>query len=400
MPHSRSSSFQPFPLRGVTMPNQSSSQTIRLARRGGFTLVEILVVIVIIGILAAIAIPAVNQAVTRGKNAAMKLEVNGLDQAVNQYNDRYGDFPPDFSSFAIVQSHYRKAFPRIGLNDSRLLFFLLHDSGIFQAARMDRAEALVWALNGFSDNVQRPFTGPGGPLVWVGDGSNNYTDASVTDAERQDPTNFQISNDHPNALFEFDPGRLTISEVDASAPLTGSNRYGSTDEPMPAERDLFPTYLSNDEKGPYVYFDARTYDVFDPVINDFNGYGSTDFGFVRPYRSTQVINNTTGTEYANAAAASDAYQFMLADSFQIVAPGLDGIFGSFPSTASNAPIYFIYPTGQAIALEGGSGNRNPGDLLVNEVRGYQEASAFGGVDNFQRDNITNFSNAVIADEVE
>lgn len=371
--------------------------------RRGFTLVEILVVIVIIGILAAIAIPAISIAVTRAKTAAMKLELTGIDAAVEKYQEQFGDFPPDFSDYGVVLRHYRRIFPRMSNNDQMLLFNLLHDgAGVFQAAQMDRAEALVWTLNGYSDNPQRPFTGPGGPLVWVGDGTTNYTDTSVTDAERQTPVNFQISNDHPNALYEFTPDLLTVSTVNASLPLTGANRYVSTDD-----GDLFPTYQVDLEKGPFVYFDARTYDVFDQNVNlgagDFNGYGSTTFGFVRPYRSNDVINNTGGA-YTTLAEASRAWAFMNPESFQVVAPGIDGNFGVVDSAdvngGTNLPIYFVYPTGQAIALQAGSGITTPGDLLVNEVSGYQEATAFGGRENPQLDNVTNFSDAAIGDEVQ
>ena len=40
------------------------------------------------------------------------------------------------------------------------------------------------------------------------------------------------------------------------------------------------------------------------------------------------------------------------------------------------------------------------DLLVNEVKGYQESTAFGGVENPQLDNVSSFSNSAFGDEVE
>ena len=109
-----------------TFPRPSVPRTPRRDANAGFTLVEILVVIVIIGILAAVAIPAVNIAVTRAKTAAMKLEVTGVDSAVSQYQEKYGDYPPDFSNYNVVLRHYRKLFPRMSANDSTLLFNLLH----------------------------------------------------------------------------------------------------------------------------------------------------------------------------------------------------------------------------------------------------------------------------------
>ena len=159
------------------------------------------------------------------------------------------------------------------------------------------------------------------------------------------------------------PMRSTISilaaspfqTVNASSPLTLGNKYVSTDD-----GDLFPSYASAVGKAPFVYFDSRTYDQFDAVIGDFNGYASVtspNFGAVRPYRSTNIVNNTGGA-YASAIAASAAWEFMKPDSFQIAAPGLDGNFGNVASfdvdgDGTADPIYFVYPSGQAIGLFGG-----------------------------------------------
>ena len=80
-------------------------------RNDGFTLVEVLVVIVIIGILSAIAIPAITNAIATGKTTKMRMEISALEQAIERYRDKYGDYPPDFSNWTVVERHYRKAFP-------------------------------------------------------------------------------------------------------------------------------------------------------------------------------------------------------------------------------------------------------------------------------------------------
>ena len=367
-------------------------------RRPAFTLVEVLTVIIIISILAALATVGIGRARQAANTTAIRMEINSLSQAIVRYQEKHGDYPPDFSSWDVVNKHYRKAFPRVSDNDATLLFNMLHSGGVYQAAALDRAEVLVWTLGGYSSNIQRPFTGPGGPLVWVGDGTNEYSDGAVTDLDRQNPANFQINSDRINSFFDFDATRLNYTEIDASSLMTGANRYLSRDD-----GDLFLTYAARQDGAPYVYFDARTYGHFDPTIADFNGYADPagNFGVVRPYLSDQAVNNTTGANYVDLPAAMDAWRFVNDDSYQIVSAGLDNLFGSISQFDVNGggddPIYFQYPTGKAIALR--TDVATPGELVIEEVSGFQEQSYFGAPENGHVDNVTSFSEAKIADDV-
>lgn len=376
----------------------------------GFTLVEVLTVIVIIGILAGLAVPAIFTAIGTAKSGKMRLEVGTLDESINQYQQKYGDFPPDFSDWAVVERHYRKIFPRIApgeLNRLRVLTDVdpsndttttFPPSGGWVAhnpAALDRGEAISWALGGYSSNPLLPFTGAGGPFEVI-----SATSSGVL---------LHINADRENRLYDFDPTRLDYSEIDSAATLSAANRRLSSDG------DLFTSYSAHDEGAPFVYFDSRTYTFIDlsgsapPAIVDFNGYGSTDHGSIRPYVTDLAVAKTSTSNYPTLQAALGAWQFAKPDTFQIIAPGIDGNFGSvrgFEADSSQSittgnsgaePVYFQYPTGKAIAPT--TQANAPGGLIISGVNRYQESAKFGGTEDPHQDNLTNFANAKLIDEL-
>jgi type II secretion system protein G len=68
----------------------------------GFTIVELLIVIVIIGILAAITIVAYNGIQDRGRYSAMKSDLESIQKAIELYNVDNGRYPPTGGSSTIV----------------------------------------------------------------------------------------------------------------------------------------------------------------------------------------------------------------------------------------------------------------------------------------------------------
>ena len=66
------------------------------ATRNGFTLVELLTVITIIGILLGLVTAVAMSVMTTAKGAVIAMEINNLDQALRTYNEKFGEFPPDF----------------------------------------------------------------------------------------------------------------------------------------------------------------------------------------------------------------------------------------------------------------------------------------------------------------
>ncbi len=64
-------------------------------RRDGFTLVEIMIVVVIIGLLAAMAIPAFQRVRESAQNARFVSDLRTFSQAFETYSMRNGGWPPN-----------------------------------------------------------------------------------------------------------------------------------------------------------------------------------------------------------------------------------------------------------------------------------------------------------------
>ena len=70
----------------------------RTAARGGFTLIEILIVVIILGILAAIVIPQFSGASTEARKSNVKSTVQTLRSQVALYKLQHGDVLPDLTA--------------------------------------------------------------------------------------------------------------------------------------------------------------------------------------------------------------------------------------------------------------------------------------------------------------
>ncbi len=61
-------------------------------RRFGFSLMELLIVVAILMIIGAVAVPRINTALVNAKEMAAMREINNLNQAETQYMSQYGRF--------------------------------------------------------------------------------------------------------------------------------------------------------------------------------------------------------------------------------------------------------------------------------------------------------------------
>ena len=73
--------------------NSQEKRTAREALRQGFTLIEILVVVAIIGMLGAVAVPAYMNYLADARVATTRSLIANVDVAVKSYNMKHGKYP-------------------------------------------------------------------------------------------------------------------------------------------------------------------------------------------------------------------------------------------------------------------------------------------------------------------
>lgn len=88
------------------------------ARRGqqGFTLIELMIVMIIIGVLAAIAVPAYVQSVRHAREAVLKEDLHTLRAAIDSYTVDKGKAPQGLSD--LVDAGYLKSMPTDPMTNS------------------------------------------------------------------------------------------------------------------------------------------------------------------------------------------------------------------------------------------------------------------------------------------
>lgn len=260
--------------------------------RRGFTLVELLVVLAIIGILAALIIPAVWNAVVAARRTRIILEVGQLQMALDNYRNLCNAYPPDGFNPATIAQHLRGFQPRHQEGTAT-------SGGPLQALMeldppMTPAESLVFWLAQTINDPRRPLSGAG----------------------------------NPDGYFDFNEARLRPSRM-----ITLGDR-----PPI----QLFEYIQADGDPAPYVYFRASY--VFDDGSGNMQPkfYSNGGIDVVRPYQSVRpggasMVDFPPGNEWINPTT------------FQLIAAGLDGEFGADSWAATNA--LKVFPAGMNYTME-------------------------------------------------
>lgn len=413
----------------------------RCALRPGFTLVELLVVITIIGMLAAISAAYLLKGWNSAKQSRTAAEVTNLAGAMEEFRRQYGDYPPsyldhtDTTARALMIRFLAKAFPRCNPNvevwyipwcgppqsssiSTTYYPFLVINSPMVETVGLwdPATNTTISSITGPTANYA-PLT-PGQALVfWLT--SISKDPAHPLSAATADRVSF----------FDFDNSRITRlnptpiagNSISGSAwtVVTGSPPAWSQGPTASGASNQYPKYNPglyaprDGSQREYVYFEARCY-LFHAL---FSSYPPTPNPPI-PYLSRSAPWNTDGGVNLTAGPGSpptfdvttDSLQNILGTangsnqsftsfqnlcvnpkSFQIIAAGLDNDFGTVNAgyTPGGAP---------GTPAPGVSVMYNPNPKMISTplpckiyYKSYPDGQGYDTITNADDDNITNFS---------
>lgn len=349
--------------------------------RAAFTLVELLMVITIIGILVGLIVPAAMYAMRSVKANAIAMEVSTIANAIDQYKNKYGDYPPDGTDDKIFSRHCRKLFQGIAVSELTALTAgtTCKRGG---AGVMDPPEALVFFLGGFSADPVHPFTGPGGPLV-------------ATPAGSKSPYQYNVDRNEP--LYEFNESQLSLTVfLDNGNEITVSDDDAlNSTAPAGYPGDYIPVYHPKGKTAPFVYFDSRTYSLGGAF---FNAYDTVGYGVARPYKAGSATSYTVNTSVspvfpgdtpAKLAINDKYYRYVNDRTFQVISAGLDDSYGGIASS-SGAPLFFCYPSGKSLNIAFAAGSQPVASTRYSEQ---------AGIASTQLDNACNFAEGILSNSL-
>lgn len=78
-------------------------------RQGGFTAIELLLVLAMVALIASLAMPVVSKSVSRAKESALKDNLQTIRKGIDDYYADNGSYPPSLET--LVEKRYLRSIP-------------------------------------------------------------------------------------------------------------------------------------------------------------------------------------------------------------------------------------------------------------------------------------------------
>jgi len=313
------------PQRSVTAANTPSS-------RPGFTLIELMVVIIVIAILAAMMLPAINSVRSRALDAKVVTDIKNIEAAIAAFKAKYGVEPPssfrlhedgvwsmsdnlDKNSVAIMRQLW-PTFPLRSSGSSMVVVDPMGSPSPIGDFNGNGSATDVFTLNG-AECLIFFLGGPG--LLNISGGSSIPVPQSVTaNGFSANPSNpFAGGGSRVGPFLELDASRLSD--------VNGNGAY-----------ELLDPYLN--QTRPYQYLSSYNGRAYQPFGYDGNPGTADDEVIVLNGVPTMFsIYLKTDTATASAIPQGSAWN---TKTFQLISPGRDAEYGvgglfTVPGTNTN-----------------------------------------------------------------
>lgn len=275
-------------------------------RLRGFTLIELMVVIIIIGILAGLLLPAIFAGLRRSREFVIQKNITDLAGSLESFKNEYGVYPLDFAidvnsladpvnDYVVYQNLISEFVQRLSQRQA------YGNAGFTIFAPGQQLENPYFQVIDGSPQFRDPvnLSAAEGYVFWLSELSENaeYPLGYVPDAT---PGTWLIDpNRQAKSFYAFDSNKLT--DLDA---------------------DGWPEFVPG--AGPPIpicYFDSRTYQQLAPTVPadmqaylDVIEYQTGDSGPCYPYIDFQQTNKQM------------RFVFEEPDKFQLISAGMDGVF--------------------------------------------------------------------------
>lgn len=341
-------------------------------RRGrtqaGFTLIELVVVILVISILAAFLLPAINNVRITGRNAQVTADIKNLEAAIANFKLKFGVEPP--SSFVLYEAASGWGNTDALTRNSVAIIRQIWPSYDFTNQGDPTTNTTTGTDNPTAGNQARDFNLDGDEtdvfrlngaeclaFFLGGNGIINSVAANrVATGFSANPTNpFAIGGNRVGPFYEIDGARLSDVDNDNVPELL---------DPLPNQTMPYQYFSSYNGRGYQIFgpdgaFGTSAQQLDDEVIRI---SGTATMSSV--YLQTDTTMPSSPTSFPTGTPWNQK-------SYQIISPGLDGgygVGGLFTRAGTSA-------AGDGIAVRSGTG-----DTFRSRSPREQEA-----------DNITNFS---------